>query len=191
MNENNIKLTFLLEKLQQGEKSVFSSIEQEFSPLIISLIAKYAKGTDEQEIMQEARLALYNAAMSYDLTQKKVSFGLYAKICISNALISDARKRSKNKGQVFSLDEIEENGGYPTYFSEECYDLSKHLIDNEEAEYLYKKATLVLSPYEAKVFDLYVKGFTTSGIAQTLGKTEKSVSNALARLTSKLRVILK
>jgi len=49
----------------------------------------------------------------------------------------------------------------------------------------------VLSAYEAKVFDLYIKGFTTSGIAQSLGKTEKSVSNALARMTSKLRVILK
>ena len=191
MNENDNKLTFLLKKLQQGDKSVFSAVEQDFSPLINSLIAKYAQGTDELEIMQEARLALYNAAMSYDLTQKKVSFGLYAKICISNALISDARKRSKNKGQVFSLDEIEECGSYSTYFPEENYDLSKHLIDNEDAEYLYKKAVLVLSPYEAKVFELYIKGFTTSQIAQTLDKTEKSVSNALYRMKVKIRGLLK
>ena len=191
MNENDNKLTFLLEELQQGKKSVFSAIEQDFSPLIHSLIFKYAKEADERESLQEARLALYNAAMSYDLTQKKVSFGLYAKICISNALISDARKRSKNKGQVFSLDEIEESGSYRTYFPEESYDLSEQLIENEDTEYLYKKAALVLSAYEAKVFDLYIKGFTTSGIAQSLGKTEKSVSNALARMTSKLRAILK
>ncbi len=191
MNENDKKLTFLLEKLQQGEKSVFSAIEQSFSPLINSLIYKYAKGTDERESIQEARLALYNAAMSYDPSQKKVRFGLYAKICISNALISDSRKRSKNKGQVFSLDEIEEYGSYRTYFPEESYDLSKHLIDNEDAEYLYKKAILVLSDYEARVFDLYIKGFTTSQIADALGKTEKSVSNALCRMTSKLRVELK
>ncbi len=191
MNTNDKNPALLLGKLQSGDKSVFSKIEEDFSPLIHSLVIKYASDTDEREAMQEARLALYNSAMSYDLSQNEVSFGLYAKICISNALVSDAKKRRKKQNSVFSLDEIEECGTYCAYLQEENSDPSQHLIDNEDAEFLYKKAIFALSKYEASVFDLYIKGFTTSQIAETLKKSEKSVSNALCRMTTKLRILLK
>lgn len=191
MNTNDKKPAFLLRELQNGDKSVFSKIEEAFSPLIHSLVLKYASDTDEREAMQEARLALYNSAMSYDLSQNEVSFGLYAKICISHALVSDAKKRRKKQNSVFSLDEIEECGTHSVYFQEENSDPSQHLIDNEDAELLYKKAIFALSKYEAGVFDLYIKGFTTSQIAEALKKSEKSVSNALCRMTTKLRILLK
>ena len=191
MNTDDRKLVLMLEKLQKGEKNVFCEIEEMFFPLIHSLVMKYSQGEYEQESIQEARLALYNSALSYDVTQKDVSFGLYAKICISNALVSDARKRKHKRQPIFSLDEIEEFGTYSTYFPEESYDLSKHLIDNEDAEFLYNKAISVLSKYECRVFDLYVKGYTTTQIATELGKTEKSISNALCRMTTKLRILLK
>jgi RNA polymerase sigma factor (sigma-70 family) len=188
MNTNDKNPATLLTKLKQGDKNVFSEIEEMFFPLIRSLVGKYASDTDEGEAMQEARLALYNSAMSYDLSQSEVSFGLYAKICITNALVSDARKRKKKQNAVFSLDEIDQSG---EYLFEEEYDPSKHMIENEDAESLYKKVVLELSKYEADVFDLHIKSFTTAQIAAALNKNEKSVSNALCRMTAKLRSLLK
>ncbi len=190
MNSFDEKLIEMLEKLQAGNKAVFSDIASAFSPLVASLSAKYGVAEEYDDSLQAARMALYNAAMTYNITQRNVSFGLYAKICISNALISDARKRKKSIGAVYSLDEMTERGMFFSDYADELDDPATHLIKSEEAEQLRRIAEDCLSGYEKQVFNLYIKGMSTYEMATALSRDEKSVNNALCRITAKLKGLL-
>ena len=55
---------------------------------------------------------------------------------------------------------------------------------------LYRRIESVLSPYENHVWWLYLSGQTTSAIAASLNKDERSVQNAIYRIRKKLRVEL-
>lgn len=174
----------LIEELRRGDKDSFNSIYSEYEPLITSLVSKYCAGSVEsldEDMTQEALIALYNSAMSYDLDQSEVSFGLYAKICMSNRIISALRKRTAayDDGDIFeySLGDFDS-------------DPSKQFDDRESARLLAEKILSLLSPYEKSVFRMYVQGINSSDIAQILGKTPKSVDNALSRIKSKLRKVL-
>ena len=190
MNSYDEKLIVMLEKLQTGDKTVFSDINSSFSPLVRSLAAKYAPPEEFEEALQCGRVSLYNAAMSYNVSQHNVSFGLYAKICISNALISNARKRKKGD-MVCSLDEMNERGVFYSYAPDEFEQPDAHLIRNEELDELKRIASDHLSGYEKQVFDLYITGMSTYRISSVLGKDVKSVNNALCRITAKLKGLLK
>ncbi|MBR3935065.1 MAG: RNA polymerase subunit sigma-70, partial [Oscillospiraceae bacterium] len=60
-------------------------------------------------------------------------------------------------------------------------------IEKEELSDLKKQILSVLSDFEADVLRLYLRGFSYKTIAEKLGKTEKSVGNALSRVKNKLR----
>ena len=174
----------LIEELRHGDREVFNSIYEEYSPLIRSLVAKYCGGTDsslDEDMTQEALIALYNSAMSYDLEQSEVSFGLYAKICISNRIISAMRKRTSS---------IESDEDISDYLGDADSDPSKQLDDRESARLLAEKMLSQLSSYERRVFRLYVQGVRAADIAELLGKTPKSVDNALSRIKNKIRKVL-
>ena len=50
-----------------------------------------------------------------------------------------------------------------------------------------KRIFEVLSEFELEVLRLYLNGFSYKIIGEKLGKTEKSVGNALSRVRKKLR----
>ena len=190
MNAFDEKLIEMLEKLRNGNDAVFSDIASAFSPLLVSLAAKYGAAEEYDDSLQTALVSLYSAAMSYNITQREVSFGLYAKICISNALISDARKKKRKVDAVCSLEEMTERGMFSSDYADEFDDPESRLIKSEENERLKKLAHDALSGYERQVFDLYIKGMSISEMAQTLKREEKSVNNALCRITTKLKGLL-
>lgn len=187
-SENEIRE--LIFQLQSGDEAAYSDLLEIFNPLIASAVANFVRflteGYDEEDIRQDARLALYQASLSYDLHQIKVTFGLYAKICINNALTTKFKRAGKKLPFNFcSLDELDESVGFT------ADDISSALIDSETYIELDSKIKGCLSEYEYKVFCMYVEGFGRSEIASNLGKDEKSVSNAVQRVTEKLRKIIK
>ena len=179
----------LISLLQLGDQSAYVELLEIFKPLITSSVSSFAKflteGNVEEDIGQEARLALYQAAVSYDLHQTKVTFGLYAKICINNALTTKFKRAGKRLPLKFcSLDELDESVGVIDE------DISSSLIDTEAYVELDSKIKGCLSEYEYNVFCLYAEGFGRAEIAAKLNKDEKSVSNAVQRITEKLRKII-
>ena len=105
--------------------------------------------------------------------------------------ISDIRKRNKKSRPVFSLDELSEKGLLSSYITDDFEDPTAQLILSEQTEQLRKIANDCLSGYEKQVFDYYVKGMSTYEIAKALSREEKSVNNALCRITSKLKGLMK
>ena len=182
------ELNALLRAAAKGDQNAFTRLTELYDPLIRSMSARFASSASAgedvvlsvQDLEQESRLALYRAAVSFDPEQKNVSFGLYAKICIRNALVSALRRRSASKhpGRVVSHVEKDTRRSAP--------ELSSLL----EASDLTGKIGEILSPYENKVFELYISGRSVKSISLSVGRSEKSVSNAVYRIRIKMKGLL-
>ena len=77
--------------IQNGVPLSFETVYSLYGPLINSLAEKYGgsslSGAELEDLRQEAAIALYDAALAFN-PERGVSFGLYAKICIKNRIIS-------------------------------------------------------------------------------------------------------
>ncbi len=161
--------------LQSGKAEAFSEILAEYGPLIESMISKQRSGTfaEEDDLRQEASIALYDAARTYKEEKNKVTFGLYAKICIKNRLISYIRKNS------IAWPEMHEDP--PT-----AGDPEQNVIEAENEKKLESCMKNCLSAYEKKVLKAYLAGKSYAEIADEVGRDRKSVDNAISRIKSKL-----
>ena len=65
------------------------------------------------------------------------------------------------------------------------YDPETSYLDKETADALYKNIKKNLSRFESEVFDAFVDGMTYVQIADKLGKTPKSIDNAIQRIKIK------
>ena len=61
------------------------------------------------------------------------------------------------------------------------------MIKKEELRELTVRIEQMLSPFENKVWRLYVAGCTSREIAKQFGKTEKSIDNAVFRVRQKIK----
>jgi RNA polymerase sporulation-specific sigma factor len=179
---NEQEITLLLAKASKGDSVAFEAISSLFAPMLRRVKKSFCQGlcaADCDEISAEAEIALFQAVRTYT-EACGVTFGAYARVCVKNALISLHRKRNRVPAAL----PIEE---WPLLW-EEADSSALHLA-NEAAETVaaLKEMKKLLSPYEQRVFDLYAEGNSISQIARELGKTEKSVSNAVFRLFQKLR----
>ncbi|MGM9663408.1 MAG: sigma-70 family RNA polymerase sigma factor [Eubacteriales bacterium] len=181
----------LLIGLKDGRPLSFEGILELYLPLVksISLDAKRRFSISDSEyddLVQEATIALYNSACSFD-ESKGVSFGLYAKICIKNRLISYIRRRENKLFEDF-LGDCEES---LSDMRESADAMPEQLIINKESfSELNKRIDSSLTPFESSVFWLYLGGMSYGDIAEALSKPKKSVDNAIVRIKSKLKKLL-
>ncbi len=173
----------LVAAVREGDEAAFAALLDLYAPLLTSLVSTFRLDGQmrAEELMQEARYALYRAALSY--REGGVTFGLYAKICVRNALIAGSR-RSRREERPCSLDDPALDRGA---IGEESGDALDALIHAEALEELWRRAARVLSSYEWRVFSAYAAGSSVEEIAFAIGRDAKSVRNALDRALAKLR----
>lgn len=170
----------IISRMQSGDKSCFGRLCEIYRPLTDSM-AETAYGLcsdiggELDDLKQEAVIALYKAADAYDLSCTAVTFGLFAKICIKNRLISYRRRLVKASGGRSRLNAPVKGSRVRRF-----------------AEYALPEGTLdLLSPYEQSVWGLYANGKSYAEIASELGRNEKSVENAVYRIRAKLKGALR
>ena len=184
------KVLALIAAVQSGDRSAFSALLSMYRPLLGARISRFSPSdTERDELYQDASLALYRAALCYR-ADTGVSFGAFARVCVDNALISAYRKASAERG-VCSLDALWESGDEPLVHEGAVADPSLTLIEREEASGLYRMALSCLSRYELQVFLSYIRGYAPHEIAPAIGRSEKSVANAIGRALAKLRAQLR
>ena len=177
-----------LKDFQSGNETVFTELYEQYKPLMLSMINRIilssfpGEGGSEHDVfMQEATMALYNAAKSFDVDQSEVTFGLYSKICIKNKLISVKRKlvsaqKKKNKA----------DNARSRLASEKDSSLHKRkieLVPGQLADVIENN----LSEFEKKVFDLYLEDLSYAEIAESINVSLKAVDNAVYRIRCKLK----
>lgn len=178
MIERNADVEKLVLECRDHSDAAFAELVSRYTPLIRKIISGFSLDfTDDDELFSEACIALHQAAMSYDLTQNEVTFGLYARVCIHRRLI-DLQRRQQTRIDVIDLDDRVVG----TQQSPE-----NTLLLRERFESVIKEARSMLSDYEYAVLLLHVQGYQTAAIAERLLRTPKSVDNAKARLFRRLR----
>ncbi len=179
-------LTALLHSYRNGDENAFDRLVQFYMPLIDSMVGRCYEGLspyyERDDVLQFALIALSRAALTYRSEQNKVTFGLYAKICIGNALASKMRSARKSHVEIFPLEGI--------FNMADPEDISRSVVEREALGELGELISLTLSAFENEVFGLYASGYSSAEIAERLDKTEKSIDNAIFRARKKLKSVL-
>lgn len=160
-------------------KTDFLDVLPGLLPKIHALAHHFTGAAEQDDLVQEGLIALYECSRSFDDT-RGVPFEGYALTCIRRRMISTIRKNSVD----CSLS-IEECQSLPDLVSTapapEDYALGK-----ESVERLRVFIQSHLSPLERRVMGLHLEGASYREIAAQIGKSEKSVENALSRIRTKL-----
>lgn len=188
-NEKKMPTDKLISEVRAGNGDAFEKLLKDYTPLIEASVAKvlgdefYSLYADD--FRQEAAVMFYNSILTYDMEQHEVEFGLYAKICISNALISQLRslKRRLTERPVPTDDD-------GVFVNDSGDDPAVSILEQESLSALYSVIRSNLSDFEYRVWRLYMSGKTAKQIGCAIGKNEKAVTNAVYRIRKKLRACL-
>ena len=181
-----IELLTLIHQAQNGSQDAYMLLLGKYRPLIDASVARFVSADmsqqDREDMREEAERVFLNALITYDTDQDAVDFGLYAKICLRNGLISERRHlSSRRRFGVVSLmqDDISV-----------LEDPSDKLVEEEQFRRLYRRVRAHLSEFENRIWWMFVAGVPVGEIARRLSKDEKSVHNAIYRIRRKLRKLL-
>ena len=160
------------------DDSAFAELVRRYMPMMRKVVSGFSDvSLDSDEMIQEACVALHSAVVKYDLSQDSVTFGLYARICISHRMLDLVRS---SKPASVELESYHEE-------SVESDSIEARIVSRETFEIVMKCARDLLSDYEYEVLMLHVQGYKTSEISNIVGRDVKSVDNAKARLFRRLR----
>ncbi len=135
--------------------------------------------------MQEGMCGLYSAVNGYK--SDGGSFCAYADRCIRNRILDTVKKSGADRHSALNnfLPILEIGEKYTIYESPE-----DEVIMREDKRELLHKMSKNLSSLEFKAFEMYTEGMTMTEISSALGKSAKSVDNALNRAKNKLQKLI-
>lgn len=162
--------------------------------------AMYLLGGENEDLIQEGMIGLIKAVRDFDVTQK-TSFSSFAELCVSrqmySAIESSNRKKHLPLNSYVSLYEDSEQVGegrslplIDTIESSKENDPEVLYFGKEYTEAFAEQLKELLSPLENHVLYLHLMGTDYRTIAELLGKSPKSVDNALQRIKTKAQKIL-
>ena len=162
--------------------------------------AMYLLGGENEDLIQEGMIGLIKAVRDFDVTQK-TSFSSFAELCVSrqmySAIEASNRKKHLPLNSYVSLyedsEEVGEGRSLPlidTIESSKENDPEVLYFGKEYTEAFAEQLKELLSPLENHVLYLHLMGTDYRTIAQLLGKSPKSVDNALQRIKTKAQKIL-
>ena len=162
--------------------------------------AMYLLGGENEDLIQEGMIGLLKAVRDFDVTQK-TSFSSFAELCVSrqmySAIEASNRKKHLPLNSYVSLyedrEEVGEGRSLPlidTIESSKENDPEVLYFGKEYTEAFAEQLKELLSPLENHVLYLHLMGTDYRTIAELLGKSPKSVDNALQRIKTKAQKIL-
>ncbi len=183
----------LLSRFGKKEPEVMDYLLGKYKPLVRKKAnALYLIGGDTDDLIQEGMIGLFKAVESFD-EEKESSFYHFAKLCITRQMYSavEASRRKKHaplNSYISIYDDAGENGMTLAEVLSEEGDKNpeRMLIDRETFLQDLEKLSENLSTMERKVLDGILEGLNYKQIAAKLGKSPKSIDNALQRIKRKV-----
>lgn len=181
--DNFLEENKLVASAKGGDSDAFDMLAERYKGFLTSYVSSLSVHPSERDdLMQEALIGLLKAVRSYDA--EKASFSTYVTACVKNSVVSYLRHYGKQSRAVPVDDVASFNSDYDGDTPE------LRFIDLETTARLQEKVFSVLSPYETKVFEMYLAETPYALIAKHLGKNEKSIDNAIQRIKSKLKKLV-
>ncbi len=190
---NDTQLQILASK---GDREAEETLAERYLRLVRACARPlFLAGGDSEDLIQEGTFGLLSAIRQYD-PESNTSFKTFAEHCIRMRLISAIKSASRLKhfplNDGISLEQLSEEPGahisaFPEFFRRTPEEL---VLARESKEELYSAFLQCLSKLETKVLDLYLEGLSYREIADRLGKSAKSIDNAVQRIRRKLAATL-
>ena len=140
---------------------------------------------DSEDLMQEGMFGLIKAIREYD-PNRDASFCTFAETCIRHRLYTVLRSAASGKHSPLNQAVPLNPSFFDANLSFAQVDPERLLIDREKTAALLENARKLLSEFEVKILGYYLDGLTCREIAETVGKSPKSVDNAVQRLRRKI-----
>lgn len=184
----------LIEELRSGDDNIMDYILNKYKPLVLGKAnAMYLIGGDTDDLIQEGMIGLFKAIRDYQ-SDKESSFFHFAELCINRQLYSavEASNRKKhvplNTYVSFYSQSGEEGKSLAETLSTNAIDNPEQLIISQESVRLFwEEVKGRLSTMECEVLDEYLSGLNYKQIAEKMGKSPKTIDNALSRIKNKIR----
>lgn len=189
---------------RDGEETAIDFIINKYKNLVRKKAGSmFILGGDRDDLIQEGMLGMFKAVRDYDIG-RDVNFYTFADLCVSRqmytAVQASNRKKHRPLNTYISIyseqmrEENEEEGGcilVNSLASDKENNPEEIFIEQESIEKTTAAIEKELSTFEREVFELHLTGMNYTEIAKVLGRDEKSTDNALQRIKSKIRKIIK
>lgn len=184
----------LIERLRDGHTEVMDYLMEKYKNLVRKRAnALYLIGGETEDLIQEGMIGLFKAVQDY-CPKKDASFYHFAQLCITRqmytAVEASQRKKHVPLNTYIPLNAGQEgpDGMYPD-LEAQLFALNPEtlFISQETVRQVMKQADACLSRMERRVLALYLEGMNYHQIAESMGKTPKSIDNALQRIRQKIK----
>ena len=189
---------------REGEEAAADFIINKYKNLVLKKAGSmFLLGGDRDDLIQEGMLGMFKAVRDYDF-EKNVNFFTFADLCISRQMYTAVQTSNRKKhlplntyvsiyGQTLSEEEESREGCFlfNILATESEKSPEDMVIEQESIEQMEAAIAEELSKFETEVLDLYLAGLNYSEIAGVLGRDEKSADNALQRIKTKVRKIVR
>ena len=167
-----------------------------YKPLVrMKASAYFLMGADKEDLVQEGMLGLFKAIRDYNA--EKSNFFSFAELCITRQIISAVKAATRQKhmplNSALSLQSTLSQSDLSleqVLASRQCNDPQEILLQRQQMDTMRTAMQSMLSPFEKEVLKRYLHGLTYQQMAQELGRSEKSIDNALQRVKNKLEEFL-
>lgn len=177
----------LISRLRTGESGISDYLMEKYKELVRKRAnTLYLIGGEKEDLIQEGMIGLFKAVRDYQ-PEKETSFQTFAGLCVDrqiyNAIQGSNRQKHIPLNSYVSLSEEEES----TLGEQWAENPETIVIDKENVRILEDEIRKVLSPLENEVLSYHLEGYNYVQIGEMLGKTPKSMDNALQRIRTKIR----
>ena len=206
MNEEKFKLASdeeLIIMNRDGEEDAASFLMNKYKNLVRKKAGSmYILGADRDDLIQEGMIGLFKAIRDYDMG-RDVNYYTFADLCVSRQMYTAVQASNRQKHLPLntyisfysqSLNSEEGKDEYSlmnTLPSEKEKNPEDMMIEQENVEQIESAILKELSEFEKQVFELHLTGMTYTEIAKVLGRDEKSTDNALQRMKTKIKKLLR
>jgi len=180
---------------QKADKKAVEYILDKYKGLVKARARAYFLiGADQEDLIQEGMIGLYKAIRDFN-QERQVGFAAFADICTTRQIVTAVKTATRQKHTPLN-NYVSLNKPVTSDDSEKTMldflsgtlisDPEQIVINQESYDSINKKIISILSDFELSVLELYLSGRSYQEIALQLGKTPKSIDNALQRTKRKI-----
>ncbi len=198
-NFNILRDEELVQMAREGSSTAEEFLIQKYRDLAKSKARLYfIVGGDNEDVIQEGMIGIFKAIRDYD-PASGASFRTFVDLCITRQIFTAIKGATRQKHQILnesmSLSDIldSENGAGQALEqlpAGDAMDPETLFLINDLVETLRQDGVKVFSPLENQVWAEIRRGLTYAQIAEVLGRSPKSVDNAIQRIKKKIGAYL-
>ncbi len=193
----------LLRMSQEGSETAEELLIEKYKNLVKLCSANYyISGADHDDVVQEGMIGLYKAIRGYDFS-RDASFKTFAEKCINNQILTAIKKADRLKHQPLNesisisqgIVRETEDGAGEAVLGDVLQDTrgkepEAQMLLQEIIRFLKDHDQDTFSKLEQQVLDEKLKGKGYQEIAESLGRSPKSIDNTLQRIRKKVLAYL-